>query len=383
MRRNVHNFVGMALAFLLLAGCGKREYREVEEEIGYKGEARNNPFLAAARLLEEFDYETIKSTNISRLPDHNAAIFLPAESVQSRGSAVRFRKWVERGGHLIYIVSGSEARSRSIFLGYEEPEHQVLDEFEVELNSDYVEGYFEDDDYEEVTIGNRELRVSMNSGSSVKSEREYFSIDERPDVFMGTEENAVILSMPRGAGRFTILCDAEPIRNREIGKNDHATFLVDLVQLQEYTSSVTFIYGDGATTFWDMLWHYGWMPLVGLMVLTVLWIWKNLPRFGPVIPHKIGGSMQFTEHIEMSGRFLWRHKASSALLAPLSTNILRSFLKRHPHHSATDDAHLDYFTENSDLTRAEIEEALQSISVSDPATMTRIVKNLKHLKDKI
>ncbi|MGI9243784.1 MAG: hypothetical protein ACR2RV_23505, partial [Verrucomicrobiales bacterium] len=96
----------LALASVLLAGCG--DYEEVTYEIGYKGEARFNPFLAASRLLERFDLDAERSSGITRLPDPQAAktIVLPAGSVPSFGSADRLRRWVEGGGHLIYLASG-------------------------------------------------------------------------------------------------------------------------------------------------------------------------------------------------------------------------------------------------------------------------------------
>lgn len=366
----------MSLASALLAGCG--DYEEVTYEIGYKGEARFNPFLAASRLLGRFDLDTERSSGITRLPDPQSAttVVLPAGSVPSFGSADRFRRWIEGGGHLIYLASGygqQKAGSFSaIFEMRTEQDHPLLEEFGIGLTTAEPA-----DQPSELLVRSRPLTIDLQGD-------EAFSLPAtlgEPDLSSGESANSRLASLPLGNGRLTLVGDATPFRNRYIENHDHARVLLELVE-RHNADSVLFIYGKG-TSFMKMLMHYAWMPLLGLAILTLLWIWKNLPRFGPVVPMADGGTRQFTEHIEMSGRFLWRHKASAALLAPLIAMIHRTFQEKYPHIEDSVDARVDYLVEHTDLPKNEISEALLGLPVKDPATMTRIVRNLKLLTESL
>lgn len=362
-----------AFAVALLASCA--EYEDETYEIGYKGEARFNPFLAASRLLERFDYSAERSSGISRLPDRLTTIIIPAGSVPSFGSAQRLRRWVEGGGHLIYLVSGYRRQDSDSFSFREtisEANHPLLEEFGIELVA--IE---QAEAISELRVQSGELMVDLPGDEAISVP----STLATPDVAIAAAEpgKSRLLSMPLSNGRLTVVGNAAPFRNRNIENYDHARLILELVGLHG-ADSVLFIYGKG-TTFMKMLFYYAWMPLLGLGILTLLWIWKNLPRFGPVIPHFDGGSRQFTEHIEMSGRFLWRHHASAALLAPLATQIHRTFQKKYPHIDDSIDAHIDYLVEHTDLPREEISEALLGLPVKDPASMTRVVKNLKLLSE--
>lgn len=366
--------IGAILTCALLAGCGK--YEERSYEIGYQGEARINPFLAASRLIGRFGHTADRSSGISRLPGSETTIILPADSVPSFGSAKRLRHWVEGGGHLIYLVSGYSRRDpvspSAIWDALDEQEHPLLDEFGIEIVA------ADDENLEtELRIHSQDLTVDLPGDDAVDVPA---SLGE-PDVASGSAENSRLLSLPIAKGRLTVISNATPFRNRNIENHDHARVFLELVDLHS-ARDVLFIYGKG-TTFMKMLFHYAWMPLLGLAALTTLWIWKNLPRFGPVVPMLDGSSRQFTEHIETSGRFLWRHKASAALLAPLTTHIQRTFQKKYPHVGGSAEAQIDYFTEHTELPREEISEALAGLPARDPASMTRIVRNLKLLVESL
>ncbi|MGI9243417.1 MAG: hypothetical protein ACR2RV_21640, partial [Verrucomicrobiales bacterium] len=253
-----------------------------------------------------------------------------------------------------------------------EQDHPLLEEFGIELTTAEPP-----DQPQELRIRSRPLMIELPGG-------EGFSLPAalgEPDLTSGDAANSRLVSLPLESGRLTLVGNATPFRNRYIENHDHARIILGLVELHN-AEGVLFIYGKG-TSFMKMLMHYAWMPLLGLATLTLLWIWKNLPRFGPVIPMTDGGTRQFTEHIEMSGRFLWRHKASAALLAPLTAMIHRTFLEKYPHIDDSVDARVDYFVEHTDLPKDEISEALLGLPVKDPATMTRVVRNLKLLTESL
>ena len=300
---------------------------------------------------------------------------IPAGSVPSFGTANRLRDWIEQGGHAIYLISGYQ-RDRfgsfnALWDAMGKQDHPLLEEFGIEIVD--PDGITEG----EITVHSRELTVDMDSNDAI-------AVPDRlaePDVVLDSPDNARIVSLPVNRGRLSVIANADPIRNRNISNNDHGRLILELIELSD-AHTVLFIYGKG-TTFLKMLFHYAWMPLLGLAILAIFWIWKNLPRFGPVIPQIDGSTRQFTEHIEMSGRFLWRHKASASLLAPLVTYIHRTFQEKYPHVEDNVDAQIEFFEENTDLSKGEIAEALNGMPVKDPAGMTRVVKNLKLMSESL
>ena len=356
-------------SILLLAGCG-RKYTYEDRDIGYIGAARNNPFLAAERLLEENNYEVSRERGRAELPYYQDALVLPGNSLPNGGER-RYKRWIEEGGHLIYLVSGYRRRgwdgSNDLWhtLAENNQEHPLLDEFGISV---FSKGGASDG---KMRIRGRDLDINMRSLMGLNTDDNA----RQADLRLETDDETRILSMPVGNGRLTVLASADPIRNRYIGENDHARLMLNLAQLHS-SDGVIFIYGKG-TTFFAMLRHHGWMALLGLLALIILWIWKNLPRFGPMIPQKDGGDQQFTEHIEMTGRFLWRNKAADALIAPIASHIHREIRQRHPHLAESTDDQVEYFQENTELSREEISDALLGAGVKDPTAMTRTVKNLK------
>jgi len=391
--RRFATIIAASIGLVLLAGCAKTRWEEYTK--GYMGKARYEHYLAARILLEDYyGYDAERTRALAQFPDTGTTVIIPAHSISSAGGASRYRRWVERGGHLIYLTSSArpqpwdnepvvasdpeadddpEADFDFGFAFGADDEHPLLDEFGIGLSDDSAE------DLEKVRVSSKRLTVSMDM--SGRRTLDASGSGARPDVVMGKIESAQLLSLPVGSGRLTVFANDRSLRNRYLSEDDNARLLLELVQLHE-AHAVRFIYGEG-TSFMAMLAREAWMPLIGLGILTLLWIWKNLPRFGPVIPQIDGGSRQFTEHIEMGGRFLWRHKSSAALLAPLVSSVLGTFHKKFPHLADSRAALSEYLGENTQLSSAEISEALLPPPIKDPATMTRIVRNLKHIKESL
>ena len=99
---------GMALALALaLPGCGvESETKEVE--VGYRGPARQNPFLAAERYLAEVGCEVRKVASFRDLKHTAGTVIATADSLVNFGDTALAMKWVEGGGHLVLLLSGGE-----------------------------------------------------------------------------------------------------------------------------------------------------------------------------------------------------------------------------------------------------------------------------------
>ena len=73
-------------------------------EIGYEGEARRNPWLAAERMVAGYGYE-VESLTAWRSPADSDAVWLVSAAVLRNESFVRRADgWVRDGGHLVLLL---------------------------------------------------------------------------------------------------------------------------------------------------------------------------------------------------------------------------------------------------------------------------------------
>ena len=194
------------------------------------------------------------------------------------------------------------------------------------------------------------------------------------DDWYETGETHRFLSRSYGDGRVTFISDARAFRNPYLKLEQHA-------QMLDYMAA-----GDGKIVFslgkvpgfLAMLFEQAWMALYGLLLLTVFWLWKNVPRFGPLLEVSNGHSRNYAELLSHSGKFLWRHKCYGALLKPLREAVLlRAGLT--DTHELDDKSIVARLSEASDLPTDTIAEAMNRTEVRDANSMVRITQTLQSL----
>jgi hypothetical protein len=172
----------------------------------------------------------------------------------------------------------------------------------------------------------------------------------------------------------SLLADASMLRNRYIGYGDHAEFVGELVELSR---AGTIVFADGGGDgFFTMVWRHFWMAVLGLAVLTVFWLWKNLPRFGPLQDLPEGEVLEFSGQTRGIGRFLWRHKRDDVMLASLRGAVNRKL----SHRDDSNNEHAyEQIAHRADLPLASVVEAMTRDHVREPGVMVRVVRNLQHI----
>ena len=324
------------LLALLVASCKPRPSHQESREIGFQGAARTQPFLAAERLLDSLGADSRKLTSLNDLP-RGGTLIVNADSTSNQATGQRALEWAENeGGHLILFLSGSESwrDDWEISIGdlFSPPQnldvHPVLKKYQLAVTKKDLESKstatnvsvdIDGESYEMAPYGN----FTIHSTST--------STKRRPDVLAGTRESSLLLSLPlQDGGRLTVINNAIPFRNRYLKDADHAKILVALIGLgterQQY--SVSFMLNNHVS-FYGMLWEKFWMPLIALAILIVAWLWKNLPRFGPLLANPTNSDRQFADHLRMTGNFLWGRKRSADLLQAMRQSILRKLQARH------------------------------------------------------
>lgn len=194
----------------------------------------------------------------------------------------------------------------------------------------------------------------------------------------GKSDKTAALHLRHGLGSVTLLNHARPLRNRYIDDHDHAQWFMDL--LGEDASHVQFIVSlEGS--FWALLWKRAWMPLIGLALVTVIWLWMHLPRFGPHRQIVLHDTKHFFEHISALGGFFHRMRRDDILLAAAADAVRARATRLYPHlvhHS--DSAIIEILAQRSDLPPERMRAAFEASEKPATRDLVRHIQDLQTMK---
>lgn len=398
----------LALSCWSLVACSG-ETEEKERVIGYVGQARKNPYLAAQRYLEAAEHDVSSVSGVLHYDSAEGLVLSPASSVRSVGDTDRLLQWVAEGGHFVCFLERGEDYFRDVG---DWPDHaperwsendsentenkaenkgieRLLLKMEVEVVSEAFQEIAttdEDGDYKtsvakgevlpyaevvRVIIGEEETSFNMELGGlrKLKPTGDYYAND-----WHEAGEQHRFLSRSYGQGRVTFLSDARAFRNPYLRLQQHAEMLD---QLASGGGKVVFSLGE-VPGFLSLLSQHAWMALYGLLLLTMLWLWKNTPRFGPLLDTSDGHSRNYAQQVIHTGKFLWRHQCDDALLQPLRAAVLRK-VGGETSHGGDTAALVQRLSDGSGISPELISEAITRTQVRDANAMVRISKTLQSL----
>ncbi len=352
-------FFLLALTVLLLASC---DYTEVEREIGYKGKARINPWLAAERFAQHYAGDVRSLASWTAPGDDDALWFVPASVLSNESFTRRMEKWVENGGHLVLFAEHADSEINDWSLHQEEFRMQsalkgMLGRSGIEL----VEG---------------EVKAS-----EILFQEEAYQVDAASRTLVSVDDGkqGVFASAACGDGRISVLTDARIFRNRWIGDKDHAALLEALIQATDYEGNIAFMRGS-ALSLWGLLGKHLWPVLVGLGLLTLLWLWKNFTRFGPLESAAEAQMLRgYEHHLEALGDFQWRLDRAVALLVPLRAQIVERGQRMSARAGRRDDDFFQFLADSSGLSRERVNRALAEAAPPDSVILTRTTADLQRL----
>ncbi|MFC5051975.1 DUF4350 domain-containing protein [Rubritalea spongiae] len=411
-----------------LASCS-RETEEKENVIGYMGKARKNPYLAAERYLEAGGKVVESTSGVLKFDEADGTVFAPASSVRSVGDAERILEWVADGGHFVCFLERGEEFWTDVG-GYPDHEPEVWGESEEDEINNGINMLLEavdlklevDEDWEsaEDILGDLE-KTGEEENEALKKAREerldkiargrILPSSEVVDIYFDDEQSYAarlggmkyfesiddtyyigdwydiadhhrFFSRLYGyseqgnefMGRITFVSEARLFRNPYLELEQHAELLDAMVANNEH---VEFSLGK-IRSFTSMLGEHASKAMWALFVLTVLWLWKNLPRFGPLLEVTEGHSRNYLEQVQHVGRFFWRQERSDVLLKSLREAVLQKSGHAFSEHQDSS-VLLEKLSESSGMNREQITEAMTLKQVKDSSTMVRITKNLQTL----
>lgn len=348
-----------------LSACS--DYTEVEREIGYKGKARINPWLAAEKFSAQYGGK-VRSLATWTAPEYGDSLwFVPASILSNESFTRQIERWVDDGGHLVLLVENADSET-SDWSGHEsvpdleKPLFRMLERSGIKLNDSTSSS--SSLGASKIELGGKSYNVDAHSKTRVSS---------------GGGEPGVFASVTSGQGRISVLTDARIFRNRWIGDKDHAALLDGLVRITDYQGNIGFVRGS-AVSLWGMLSMHLWPVLIGLAVLIILWLWKNFARFGPV--EAVAGASVlrgYEHHLEALGDFQWRLDRGAALLNPLRSLIVERGQRVATRAGRRDDDFFQFLADRTGLTRERVHRALAEPAPPDSALLTRTTADLQLL----
>jgi len=183
------------------------------------------------------------------------------------------------------------------------------------------------------------------------------------------------LGLKYGQGRVYFMSDARAFRNPYLTMADHASVLESMAAETNYYSDIVFTFNK-KRGFWDLMHSYAWPALIGVFVLLVFWLWKSMPRFGPLLEVSDEHDRDYLEAVKNHGHFLWGHKRYKALLDPLRNEIYsRSSLFNDD--GEVSPAMVETLAEMSGVSEDNVLEALSRNENIDGQRMVEITRNLQ------
>ncbi len=184
-----------------------------------------------------------------------------------------------------------------------------------------------------------------------------------------------------GKGRIVLVAH-NYFDNQALGRFDHAQLLLALGALTPDAKQVQIVHHLDVVKWYRALWQRFSLALVSVALGLALLLWSALRRFGPLLPEPSLERRSLLEHIDASGRWLWKAPGGpEILLAAARALTLNVFRRRAPEllrmDAAEQEKHLVRFCK---IGRDELHAALHQPAAGRPLEFTRQIKTLQILR---
>jgi hypothetical protein len=117
-----------------------------------------------------------------------------------------------------------------------------------------------------------------------------------------------------------------------LGKYDHAEMVLRLVRLHpnHAKAALRLVWGNDEVSLWTWLADHAAFALASLALLLLVWLWRVVPRFGPLRPDAAPAEQKLASHLEAVGRFYWKHMEPVEIYAKLRTAFVQRLSERRP-----------------------------------------------------
>jgi hypothetical protein len=316
---------------------------------GYQGEARDNDFLAAQRLLERTGHPAACLNGLpARMPTPGDVLILPRRTqAMAAADAGRITGWVAQGGLLLAEAAPEEGAGP-------DPLFRTLG-VRVEPGPPAPGP---------VPLNGAELVLDLGAGRL------------RADFPSGPR----LAVRDLGRGRALLCASLDCLGNDAIQRLDHADFLC-AVAAQRPAGRVWIVTRDLPRSAWGWLRDRAWPILAALGALCLFSIWAAAPRFGPLLADPDPARRGFLEHLDACGRYQWRTNQGRPLLEASRAAFRLRLAQVRPAWPALDPGELCLrLAQHSGLPRDQIDRALHAPGTAHAAAFLEAIRTLHNLR---
>lgn len=348
---------------LVCAAC--QQYEEREREIGYKGEAMTNHFLAMERFVTAYANTPIEVQRAwVDLSEEHAMLILPADQVATQTTAARIGNWVENGGHVVILLDhfhGNAKNANASIATGELPEEMM------KLMRD---------------AGVSHTRISSKTFEKYRAEGKSYEMEMTTTHAMTVADDPrprAIRSVSYGDGTMTFVADANFLKNEKIDLKDHAGILA--YWLDACREGKILFLRSVEISFWGLLWRDAWMVLIALAALVIFWLLRHMPRFGPIkIMEEETTMRNYEHHLEMTGDFHWRTSKCLTLLDPFRSELTELCQHWQHNHGYRDEGLFETMARHSGVPFDRVQRAMSERKPADSMIFSRSVADLQTIK---
>ena len=412
--------IALAIGVLLaggLVGLFFLLFEPVEEmkDVGFRGPARLNRFLAAERLFTRLGVPAQSSFDDWELPGPQATLLLlNPQRVMTEDRGSQILDWVAAGGNLVAVLPDAPSLDPlMVHFGIDAVEPEPLEEEEEEEEKAAAEAEageekdgkdskdakdekgaegpidpFADVIGETVEVPLRDSPAEKPFKVYVQGFRRLLPPESSPEeddgleVQAGTESGTFLLRYAYESGQVTFVSNAGFLSNESLGKLDHGPFAWALVQGQAGPpESILLVVRDEVPSLFTLLARHAWMVLVSGFFLMLAWLRLAGGRLGPVLPDPPRDRRSLLEHVEATGDFLWQSGHAGELLQSTRQAFLRRVEVRQPTWAKLPPRELVHrLAAAAGLAAPAVDRALNGSVGDDPAAFTSTIQTLETLR---
>lgn len=180
-----------------------------------------------------------------------------------------------------------------------------------------------------------------------------------------------------GQGQILVFSDLDWLHNRRISDHDHAAFWSHLTQDAPH---VWLQYLPDIPPWWWLLAQQAPLLLLASAIGLLLWLLHQAQRFGPALTRPELARRSLLEHIQASGQWLWRYQAAQTLLDAQRHTLRQHLQRKHPGWlNQPPEAQLTYLATLTQWPLPRLERALYTPVISQRLGFVQQVEDLRQL----
>lgn len=198
------------------------------------------------------------------------------------------------------------------------------------------------------------------------------SLDEPVDLAYGDEHAVAIRVYREGEGQVVFLAE-NYFTNYELGRADHGEVLLALIGLSGEHKAVQIITDLDMPAWYEALWLYFKWALLGVAAVLLIWLWRAVVRFGPLVPEPDLERRAQLEHVDAAARWLWQLDGGREQLLTAVRADVEAHLRRYLPEliKLVADARLERIATACQLSLDDVRFALQAPVARLPVEFTR------------